>query len=202
VPFALAAIGFAMLGASFAAVPLYKVFCSVTGYGGTPQIGGVASNVQNAGSVEVRFDADVDSGLPWSFAPDQTQLHAGLGDEQVAFFHASNQSTTPVSGIAVYTVTPDKAAHYFHKTACFCFSQQTLAPGQKMEFPVSFYVDPAIATDPDTADVHTITLSYSFFRTLQDAKRSGALAKAGPHVGAKPYLISVHSTYLAAKGQP
>ena len=187
-PFALAALGFVMLGASFAAVPLYRAFCRVTGYGGTPQIGGIAAGGQNDGSVVVRFNADVDGGLPWSFGPDQNQLTVGLGDEQVAFFHARNQSAGPVQGIALYNITPEKAAHYFHKTACFCFNQQTLAGGQTMEFPVSFYVDPAIARDPDTADVRTITLSYSFFRTLDDARHSGALAKAGPHVGANPAL--------------
>lgn len=200
-PYGLAALGFAMLGMSFAAIPLYRAFCAATGYGGTPQIGGVAANATGTARVTVRFNADVDPNLPWSFSPDQRQLTVGLGDEQVAFFHAANQSATPVSGIAVYNVTPEKAAHYFHKTACFCFNQQTLASGQKMEFPVSFYVDPAIAKDPDTADVRTVTLSYTFFRTLADAKRAGALAKAGPHVGANPLLISA-LTSTASKGQP
>jgi len=202
VPFALAAIGFAMLGGSFAAVPLYRAFCRATGYGGTPQIGGVASNAKDDGSVVVRFNGSVDGGLPWSFGPDQGQVTVGLGDEQVAFFHARNESAGPVSGIALYNVTPEKAAHYFHKTACFCFNQQTLSAKQAMEFPVSFWVDPAITKDPDTADVHTITLSYSFFRTIEDARRSGALAKAGPHVGANPELIAAHSSYLSSRGQP
>jgi cytochrome c oxidase assembly protein subunit 11 len=197
-PYALAGIGFTMLCMSFAAVPLYRAFCRATGYGGTPQIGGIAENGQNQGKVTVRFNASVADGLPWSFGPDQNQLKVGLGDEQVAFFHAENESSGPVSGIAIYNVTPEKAAHYFHKTACFCFNQQTLDAGQKMEFPVSFYVDPAITTDPDTADVQTITLSYSFFRTLEDARRSGALAHAGPHVGANPRLISA----LTSRGQP
>ena len=200
-PFALTTIGFAMLGMSFAAVPLYRAFCAATGYGGTPQIGGIAENGQNQGQVTVRFNASVDGGLPWSFGPDQDQVNVGLGDPQVAFFHAQNRSAGPVSGIALYNVTPEKAAHYFHKTACFCFNQQTLAGGQQMEFPVSFYVDPAISKDPDTADVHTITLSYSFFRTLEDARHSGALAKAGPHVGANPLLLAEH-TFPSSKGQP
>ena len=187
-PFVLTGIGFVMLCMSFAAVPLYRAFCRATGYGGTPQIGGIAENGTNQGQVTVRFNASVADGLPWSFGPDQNQVKVGLGDEQVAFFHADNEASGPVSGIAIYNVTPEKAAHYFHKTACFCFNQQTLAGGQTMEFPVSFYVDPAIARDPDTADVRTITLSYSFFRTLDDARHSGALAKAGPHVGANPLL--------------
>ena len=200
-PFVVAAMGMVMLGGSFAAVPLYRAFCRVTGYGGTPQIGGLAPG-GNGGSVVVRFNADVNGGLPWNFAPDQAHVSVALGDEQVAFFHARNNGKTPVTGIAIYNITPEKAAHYFHKTACFCFNQQTLAAGQKMEFPVSFYVDPAIATDPSTADVHTITLSYSFFRTLDDAKRSGALAKAGPHVGANPGLLSLLSSNSSSKGQP
>ncbi len=198
-PFVLVGMGCVMLGMSFAAVPLYKVFCSVTGYGGTPVIGGVAEGGTGNGSVVVRFNASVDGGLPWSFAPDQRDVTVALGDSQVAFFHASNNSRGPVSGIALYNITPEKAAHYFHKTACFCFNQQTLAGGQKMEFPVSFYVDPAIAKDPDTADVHTITLSYSFFRTLEDAKQSGALAKAGPHVGAMQFT---NASLTTSKGQP
>ena len=198
-----AAAGFMMLCASFAAVPLYKVFCQATGYGGTPVIGGVApGSAAQAVKIEVRFNADVNGGLPWRFAPDQNAVQITPGDQQVAFFHAQNEAKFPVSGIAIYNITPDKVAHYFHKTACFCFNQQTLAPGQKMEFPVSFYVDPAIATDPATREVHTITLSYSFYRTLDDAQRSGALAKAGPHVGANPALLSLASTDNANKGQP
>jgi cytochrome c oxidase assembly protein subunit 11 len=131
----------------------------------------------------VRFNADTNPRLPWQFAPDQKQVTLPLGEEQVAFYHARNQDSGPVTGIATYNVTPDKVGKYFHKTACFCFNQQTLAAGQEMEFPLSFWVDPAIATDPSTADVTTITLSYTFFRSLDDAARSGALAKAGPHVG-------------------
>jgi cytochrome c oxidase assembly protein subunit 11 len=179
----LAAIVIGMVGLSFASVPLYKLFCSVTGYGGTPQIGLAASSATSDRTIEVRFNADTNPGLPWRFQPDQKAVRLKLGEEQVAFYSARNEADTPVTGIAVYNVTPDKVGKYFHKTACFCFNQQTLAPGQKMEFPVSFWVDPAIASDPNTADIPTITLSYTFFRSLDDAARSGALAKAGPHVG-------------------
>ena len=172
-----------MLGASFAAIPLYRVFCAVTGYGGTPQIGPELSPGVAAGKITVRFNADVNPGLPWQFTPEQEKVTLHLGDQQVAFYTAQNDAATPVTGIALYNVTPDKVGKYFHKTACFCFNQQTLSPGQQMEFPVSFWVDPAIASDPNTTDVHTITLSYTFFRTLADAAKTGALAKAGPHVG-------------------
>ena len=185
----LASVTLAMLGASFAAIPLYRVFCAVTGYGGTPQIGPQVPHGIAAGKITVRFNADVNPGLPWQFKPEQEQVTLNLGDQQVAFYTARNVATTPITGIALYNVTPDKVGKYFHKTACFCFNQQTLAPDQQMEFPVSFWVDPAIATDPNTADVRVITLSYTFFRTLADAAKTGALAKAGPHVG--PYVAPV-----------
>ena len=172
-----------MVGMSFAAVPLYRMFCAATGYGGTPQIGPARSASVSDRNITVRFNADTNPGLPWEFAPEQKQVTLKLGEEQVAFYQARNQAAQPVTGIALYNVTPDKVGKYFHKTACFCFNQQTLAPGQSMQFPVSFWVDPAIASDPNTADVTDITLSYTFFRSLNDAARSGALARAGEHIG-------------------
>ena len=172
-----------MVGMSFAAIPLYRLFCAATGYGGTPSIGLAAAPGSSGQSIRVRFNADVNPGLPWNFAPDQHEVALALGDEHVAFYHAVNLSQRPVTGMAVYNVTPEKVGRYFHKTACFCFNKQTLAASQSMEFPVSFWVDPAILTDPNTADVKVITLSYTFYRSLQDAEASGALAKAGPHVG-------------------
>lgn len=173
-----------MLGLSFAAVPLYSLFCAVTGYGGTPQIGGSAGTaLPGAGSITVRFNAGISGGLPWTFQPAQRAITVPLGQEQVAFYTARNDSDQPVTGMALYNVTPDTVGRYFHKTACFCFNQQTLQPGQRMQFPVSFHVDPEIATDPETRDLRTVTLSYTFFRSLDDARRSGALAQAGPHVG-------------------
>ncbi len=172
-----------MLGASFAAVPLYRMFCQVTGYGGTPSIGPALAPGATDQIVRIRFNADANPGLPWKFAPDQPEVTMKLGEEKVAFYHATNESHQTVTGQALYNVTPEKVGRYFHKTACFCFNQQTLEGGQTQEFPVSFWVDPAIRTDPSTADVKTITLSYTFYRSLSDAAKSGALAKAGPHVG-------------------
>jgi cytochrome c oxidase assembly protein subunit 11 len=172
-----------MVGMSFAAIPLYRLFCSVTGYGGTPSIGLAAAPGSSGQTIRVRFNADTNPGLPWTFAPDQLQVSLNLGDQQVAFYHATNKSGRSVSGMALYNVTPEKVGKYFHKTACFCFNQQTLAGKQSMEFPVSFWVDPAIRTDPNTTDVREITLSYTFYRSLDDAEKVGALAKAGPHVG-------------------
>ena len=174
---------FAMVGASFAAIPMYRLFCAATGYGGTPNIGPKAAPGSNGETIRVRFNADTNPALPWTFAPDQLEVLLKLGDEQVAFYHATNMTDQPVTGMALYNVTPEKVGKYFHKTACFCFNQQTLSAKQSMEFPVSYWVDPAIRSDPNTADVKVITLSYTFFRSLDDAAKSGALAKAGPHVG-------------------
>jgi cytochrome c oxidase assembly protein subunit 11 len=185
VTLALVVVG--MVGMSFAAIPLYRLFCAVTGYGGTPQIG-LAENPGSTGgasapTILVRFNADTNPRLPWHFQAEQKSVRLKLGDEQVAFYSARNEAAVPVTGVAVYNVTPDVVGKYFHKTACFCFNAQTLQPNQSMQFPVSFWVDPAIAKDPNTADVKTITLSYTFFRSLDDAATTGALAKAGPHVG-------------------
>lgn len=173
-----------MVGASFAAVPLYRLFCAATGYAGTPQIGPEAAPGAVRQMITVRFNADTNPRLPWNFTPDKNKVALPLGEEQLAFFSAQNRADTPVTGVALYNVTPEKVGKYFHKTACFCFNSQTLQPDQKMEFPVSFWVDPQLAKDPNTAEVHTITLSYTFFRSMDDAEQSGALAKAGEHVGA------------------
>jgi cytochrome c oxidase assembly protein subunit 11 len=179
--FTVVALG--MVGLSFAAIPLYRAFCAATGYAGTPKIGGASAPGGNGQTIRVRFNADVNPGLPWTFAPDQLEVTVPLGDDRLATYSARNKAKSAVTGVALYNVTPEKAAKYFHKTACFCFNQQTLEGGQSMEFPLSFWVDPAINTDPNTSDVHEVTLSYTFFRTLEDANKTGALAKAGPHVG-------------------
>jgi cytochrome c oxidase assembly protein subunit 11 len=172
-----------MTGLSFAAVPLYRMFCAATGYGGTPQIGQAAAPGGTGQTIRVRFNADTNPGLPWKFRPVQTEITAPLGEDHLAYYTAQNLAKRPVTGTALYNVTPEKAAKYFHKTACFCFNEQTIEGGQSAEFPLSFWVDPEIAKDPSTRDVQTITLSYTFYRSLDDAAKSGALAKAGPHVG-------------------
>ena len=168
---------------SFAAIPLYRLFCAATGYGGTPSIGLATAPGSNGQTIRVRFNADTNPDLPWTFAPDQVEVSLKLGTSRS---RSITPPTNPVGrspGMALYNVTPEKVGKYFHKTACFCFNKQTLSAKQTMEFPVSFWVDPAIRTDPNTADVKVITLSYTFFRSLDDAAKSGALAKAGPHVG-------------------
>lgn len=185
VAFTLIGVIVGMGGLAFASVPLYRLFCAVTGFGGTPKIGPSIAPGAIARSITVRFDANTNPGLPWEFQPAQRQVTLPLGEQGLAFYTARNLANTPVTGTAVYNVTPDKVGRYFHKVACFCFNEQTLAPGQQMEFPLSFWVDPKLADDPNTADVTTITLSYTFYRTLEDAARAGALERAGPHVGAQ-----------------
>jgi len=172
-----------MTGLSFAAVPLYRMFCEATGYAGTPQLRGAAGPGATGGSMIVRFNATTSPSLPWRFAPNETAVTVKLGEDRLASYVGQNRGPQPITGVATYNVTPEKAGRYFHKTACFCFDEQTLAPGQEMQFPLSFWVDPAIADDPDTRDVKTVTLSYTFFRSLDDAARNGGLEKAGPHVG-------------------
>ena len=172
-----------MVGISFAAVPLYRMFRQATGYNGTPRIGPAISPGVSQARIQVRFDANTSAALPWRFTADAAVVDVALGEEKLATYTGANKTDRAITGVATYNVTPDKAAQYFHKTACFCFNEQTLAPGQTMSFPLSFWVDPAIATDPDTRDVHSITLSYTFFRSIDDAARNGGLDRAGPHVG-------------------
>ena len=178
----MASVAAGMVGLSFAAVPLYDLFCRVTGYNGTVQRGLAAPGATDR-TITVRFAAQTDRSLPWRFQPEQTAMTVRLGEEGLAFYSAANRAETPVTGISVYNVTPEKVGRYFHKVACFCFDEQTLTPGQRVDMPVTFWVDPRIAEDPNTRDVTTITLSYTFFRTIEDAQRAGALASAGPHVG-------------------
>lgn len=177
-----ASVAAGMVGLSFAAVPLYDLFCRVTGYNGTVQRGLAAPGATDR-TITVRFAAQTDRNLPWRFQAEQTSMTVRLGEEGLAFYTAANRAETPVTGVSVYNVTPEKVGRYFHKVACFCFDEQTLTPGQRVDMPVSFWVDPRIAEDPNTRDVTTITLSYTFYRTIEDAQRAGALASAGPHVG-------------------
>ena len=179
----LAAVMVGMGGLSFAAVPLYRMFCAVTGYGGTPMTRSAAAPGANTSTIEVRFDANTGPNLPWRFSPGDRTIKVQLGEDRLAYYTGRNTSGQPITGVATYNVSPDKAGKYFNKTACFCFDNQTLTPGQEMQFPLSFWVDPAIATDPDTRDVRSITLSYTFFRSLDDAALNGGLDKAGAHVG-------------------
>lgn len=156
---------FGMVALSFASVPLYRLICQVTGWGGTTQM--VAENTSDRiydREITVRFNTDVARGMPWDFKPELRSVKVKVGQDGLIAFIAKNTSDTPVTGTAVYNVTPLKAGKYFFKTQCFCFGEQTLNPGQAQHMPVTFFVDPAILQDRDMDDVNTITLSYSFFR--------------------------------------
>jgi cytochrome c oxidase assembly protein subunit 11 len=172
-----------MGGLSFAAVPLYDLFCRVTGFGGTVQEGQAAPGATGERTITVRFNATTHPSLPWRFEPGQPAVTLRLGEEGIGFYTARNLTERPVEGISTYNVTPEVVGRYFHKVACFCFEAQTLAPGQQVDMPLAFWVDPRIADDPNTRDIRTITINYTFFRTLADAERAGALAAAAPHVG-------------------
>ncbi len=152
-----------MLMLSYAAVPLYDLFCRVTGYGGTPTLNSDYSGIVLDRSVNVGFNTDKAPALDWTFEALQRDVDIDVGRRQLVFFEATNHKDTPVTATSTFNVTPFKAGQYFVKTQCFCFEEQTLAPGETMTFPVSFYVDPAIDNDDDLDDVKNITLSYTFF---------------------------------------
>lgn len=169
---ALMALGFAlgMFALGFASVPLYRLFCQVTGFGGTTQrateadLAAAAANSHGvARTINVRFDSNTDRGLPWQFKPEQTQMKVHLGQKSMAIYLAKNLSDKPVTGRAVFNVTPDQTGSYFNKIQCFCFVEQTLQPGQEVRMPVLFFVDPKIAQDADAKGVQEITLSYTFY---------------------------------------
>ena len=167
----------AMIGLTYASVPLYKMFCRVTGYGGYVQRADHAPAATAQRIVTVRFNADVNGGLPWLFQPAQREVRLRVGETGMAYFRAQNLAGRRVAGQAAFNVTPDKAGVYFNKIACFCFNEQTLEPGQSVEMPVTFFVDPALASDPRMADVTTITLSYTFFRARDDGAQTSELPK-------------------------
>jgi cytochrome c oxidase assembly protein subunit 11 len=153
----------AMVGLTFASAPLYSLFCKVTGFGGTTQVAdGPADRVLDR-IITVRFDANVASGLDWSFAPLQREIKVRVGETSLAQYRATNLSSRDVVGHAVYNVTPDKMGFLFEKTECFCFQEQVLKAGQTVDMPVAFYIDPKIADDHNLDDVSEITLSYTFF---------------------------------------
>ena len=151
-----------MIGASYAAVPLYNLYCRVTGFGGTTQVATAPSARISDRVIKIRFDASV-NGVPWNFQPEQREITLRIGETAVAFYRAENYSKKAVTGTAAFNVTPLKAGLYFDKIDCFCFSEQRLEPGQVADMPVTFYVDPEILDDENLDDVKTITLSYTFF---------------------------------------
>ena len=154
-----------MLGVAYASVPLYRLFCSATGYGGTTKRANVAPSQIKDRWITVSFDSNVDTHLPWDFSADIPNVRVRLGDITTVTFHVHNRATFPLVGTATFNVQPDKIGVYFSKLQCFCFNQQVLKPGQSAEMTVQFYIDPTLANNPQDDDVQMITLSYTFFRT-------------------------------------
>ena len=159
-----------MVGLAYASVPFYDWFCRVTGFGGRPQIATAAPQGPLGRAITVRFDANVTGGLPWRFAPEQNAIQARIGEVVTVNYVAQNLSARETVGQAAYNVAPSTTGAYFQKINCFCFTEQRLAPGERREMPVVFYVDPALANDAELHDLNTITLSYSFYAVREQAK--------------------------------
>jgi cytochrome c oxidase assembly protein subunit 11 len=170
-------------------VTLYRLFCQATGANGTTQRVATGSATQTARDITIFFDTNVAPGMPWRFVPVQPSVKLHLGQDALVFFEAQNLSNHDIVGHATFNVTPEKAGIYFKKIQCFCFTEERLAAGAKVQMPVDFFVDPALATDPSTADVHQITLSYTFFESKRPADATNlsrfANAQPDPAAGAK-----------------
>jgi len=172
----LVAVAVGMVALAYAAAPLYDLFCRTTGCGGTPLV--AQQGAQGAGrpvldrTVTVRFDSNVDPNLPWHFKPLEREVKVRLGEEKLVFFRATNVSQRPIVGTAVYNVTPEPAGPWFNKLQCFCFTEQLLTPGQSIDMPVVFFVDPDMDKDRRYDNVRTITLSYSFFEAKTERAKT------------------------------
>ncbi len=164
---------------AWAAVPFYDWFCRVTGFGGTPGVSTAASADVLDRTIKVRFDGSLAKDMPWTFKPQQTQMEIRIGETGLAFYEAYNPTDRPVAGQASYNVTPYEAGGFFTKIDCFCFTEQVLEPGERVQMPVTFYVDPEIVTDRDAKYVHTITLSYTFYEIDMPEETHAALAEDG-----------------------
>jgi cytochrome c oxidase assembly protein subunit 11 len=173
----------AMVGAAYASVPLYNLFCRLTGFDGTPIVGTEAPSAALARRITVRFDTNVAPGLGWSFRSEIPQVEARLGETRTVFFKVRNEGTRSSTGVATYNVQPGQMGAYFVKLKCFCFDEQTLKPGESMDFPVVFYVDPAITKDRNLDDMASVTLSYTYF-----ASRNGQPMASADQSAAKPKL--------------
>lgn len=160
----LAMVSMGMLMLAYASVPLYKIFCSVTGFGGTTQVAKELPTDIRARKLHIRFDTNVERGMGWEFSADQLQSEVHVGENGLAFFTVKNVADHDVVGVAAYNVTPEKTGKYFNKVYCFCFDEQTIKAGEVVQFPVSYYVDPRFDDDHYMDDVNTITLSYTFYK--------------------------------------
>lgn len=168
-----------MVALSFAAVPAYKTFCQITGFDGTTQRATEGAREVLKREVTVRFDATIAQGLPWSFKPQQVSQTSKIGETNLAYYTATNNSDEPVIGTATFNVQPAKAGLYFRKIECFCFTEQVLQPGETMDMPVTYFVDPEISNEDNLDDVHTITLSYTFYRDEKAEARELAAVDSG-----------------------
>jgi cytochrome c oxidase assembly protein subunit 11 len=170
----MATVGLAMLGLGFASVPLYRIFCEQTGFGGTTMRADPNVQVRQATghTMSIRFDSNVQPGMPWQFYPEHRTDTVTIGRKDMAIFIAKNMSDKPVTGTASFNVTPTQAGAYFTKIQCFCFTQQTLQPGEEVRMPVLYFVDPKILQDSDNKDTQQITLSYTFYPVEQGGKPS------------------------------
>jgi cytochrome c oxidase assembly protein subunit 11 len=166
-----------MIGLTYASVPLYRLFCQITGFGGTTQQAEEPSDQVYAREMTVQFNADTNQELPWDFRPEQRKVTARVGENMLVFFRAKNTSPEATYGTATFNVTPPVAGQHFVKTQCFCFEEQKLEPGEEIEMPVSFYIDPGILKDKNLDNVTTLTLSYTFF-PLPEAERAKQLSNA------------------------
>jgi cytochrome c oxidase assembly protein subunit 11 len=181
----LAGVVVLMVGASFAAVPLYDLFCRVTGYGGTTSVATGPADAVTDRWITVSFDANTASGMAWEFRPRQRSMRLRVGETGLAFYEAHNPTDRPLAGQAGYNVAPFAAGAYFDKIACFCFTMQVLGPGERIDMPVSFYVDPAMLDDVEAREVTGITLSYTMYpaelpETARSAVEGGARVAAAP----------------------
>lgn len=161
----IAAIVAGMVMIAYAFVPLYDLFCRVTGFGGTPMTSAAAPGEILDQTITVRFNADVAKDLPWEFGPDQKEITVRLGENMLVSYYAINNSDEPVTGTSIYNVTPESMGAYFNKIECFCFEKQLINPGEKVHFPVSFFIDPEIIHDTLAKNTKTVTLSYTFFKS-------------------------------------
>ena len=157
------AVVIGMVGLAFASVPLYNLFCRVTGFGGTTMVSTALPDKVLEREVTIKFDANTSRNMNWTFKPEKHQETVKLGQQGLIAFIAENKDSRPTAGTALYNVTPNKVGQYFQKIQCFCFDEQILKPGEEMQMPVLFYIDPKMADDPDMEDVKAITLSYTFF---------------------------------------
>ena len=172
----------AMIGLAFASVPLYRMFCQLTGFDGTPQRAERAPGAI-AGQVGVRFDANVGPGLPWKFEPEQNEIEVRIGEVVTVFYTVTNQAARATTGVAAYNVAPLTVGAYFQKINCFCFTEQTMGPGEKREMPVVFYVDPELAKDSENDGLNTITLSYTFYPVRDPAPKPLAAGEGDKRQG-------------------